>query len=68
MLPIDDADERHRVAILPSAEHSPVLPSTPLPEILINSDDYNRLLLLAEQAEPEMPYVAAYLERELGRA
>ena len=45
-----------------------MLPSTPLPDILINSDDYNRLLLLAEQAEPAMPYVAAYLERELNRA
>ena len=45
-----------------------MLPSTPLPEILINSDDYNRLLLLAERAEPAMPYVAAYLERELNRA
>jgi regulator of nucleoside diphosphate kinase len=45
-----------------------VLPSSPLPEILINSDDFNRLLLLAERAEPAMPYVAAYLERELMRA
>lgn len=45
-----------------------MLPSTPLPEILINSDDHNRLLLLAERAGPAMPYVAAYLERELNRA
>lgn len=45
-----------------------MLPSTPLPEILINSDDHRSLLALAEAAEPAQPYVAAYLERELHRA
>ena len=45
-----------------------MLPSRSLPDIVINSDDYNRVLLLAEQASRNMPYVAAYLERELNRA
>ena len=45
-----------------------MLPSSPLPDILINSDDYNRVLLLAERWNTQMPYVAAYLQRELGRA
>jgi Transcription elongation factor len=45
-----------------------VFPSLPLPDILINSDDYNRVLLLAERASETMPYVSAYLERELSRA
>jgi regulator of nucleoside diphosphate kinase len=45
-----------------------VLPSASLPDILINSDDYNRVLLLAEQVSVQMPYVSAYLERELNRA
>lgn len=43
-------------------------PSLPLPDILINSDDYNRVLLLAERTVDTMPYVSAYLERELNRA
>jgi len=43
-------------------------PSEPLPDILINSDDYNRVLLLAERATETLPYVSAYLERELKRA
>lgn len=42
--------------------------SLPLPAILINSDDYNRVLLLAERSASAMPYVSAYLERELHRA
>ncbi len=45
-----------------------MLPAGPLPDILVNSDDYNRVLLLAERSVAEMPYVAAYLERELERA
>lgn len=47
---------------------SDVFPSLPLPEILINSDDYDRVMLLAEKATDSMPYVSAYLERELERA
>ena len=43
-------------------------PTLPLPEILINSDDYNRVLLLAERSVDSLPYVSAYLERELKRA
>lgn len=46
----------------------PVIPSLPLPEILINSTDYNRVLTLAERSVHTMPYVSAYLERELKRA
>lgn len=46
----------------------PVFPSSPLPEILINSDDYNRVMVLAERSFESMPYVSAYLERELKRA
>ncbi|WP_052726499.1 hypothetical protein [Devosia epidermidihirudinis] len=45
-----------------------MLPSATLPDILINSDDYNRVSLLAERASGQMPYVSAYLERELNRA
>ena len=45
-----------------------MFPSLPLPDILINSDDYNRVLLLAERAFDTNPYVSAYLERELNRA
>ncbi|RDE09628.1 hypothetical protein [Pelagibacterium lacus] len=40
----------------------------PLPDIVINADDYNRVLLLAEKAIDDLPYVSAYLERELRRA
>jgi regulator of nucleoside diphosphate kinase len=43
-------------------------PSLPLPDILINSDDHSRVAQLAEQASRQMPDIAAYLERELGRA
>ncbi len=42
--------------------------SLPLPEILINSDDYNRVAILAERTFRTLPYVSAYLERELNRA
>jgi regulator of nucleoside diphosphate kinase len=45
-----------------------VFPSLPLPEILVNSDDYSRVMLLAEKVSMTMPYVSAYLERELTRA
>jgi len=45
-----------------------LFPSLPLPDILINTDDYNRVLLLAERFSARMPYVSAYLERELERA
>ena len=45
-----------------------MFPARPLPDIRINSDDYNRLLLLAEAVEASLPYVAFYLERELHRA
>ena len=36
-----------------------VFPSQPLPEILVNSDDYNRVMLLAERVSMTMPYVSA---------
>lgn len=42
--------------------------SLPLPAISINSDDYSRVLQLAERSVAVQPYVAAYLERELQRA
>lgn len=45
-----------------------MFPSLPLPDILVNSDDYNRVMLLAERVSMTMPYVSAYLERELNRA
>ncbi len=45
-----------------------MLPSGPLPDLAVNSDDYNRLLLLAERFSAQDPYVSAYLERELNRA
>jgi regulator of nucleoside diphosphate kinase len=45
-----------------------VFPSLPLPDIVINSDDYNRVSLLAEGVRDRLPYVSAYLERELNRA
>jgi regulator of nucleoside diphosphate kinase len=45
-----------------------LLQSIALPEILINSDDYNRVMVLAERTVDTMPYVSAYLERELKRA
>lgn len=45
-----------------------VFPSVPLPPILINSDDYNRVMLLAERSVDSLPYLSAYLERELRRA
>lgn len=45
-----------------------MFPTLPLPDLLINSDDYNRVLLLAERASARLPYVSAYLERELERA
>lgn len=46
----------------------PVFPSLPLPDIIVNADDYNRVMLLAEKVSMTMPYVSAYLERELNRA
>jgi len=45
-----------------------VLAAAPLPDIVINSDDYNRVMLLAKRATVSMPYVASYLVRELNRA
>ena len=45
-----------------------MFPTLPLPQILVNSDDYNRVMLLAERVSMSMPYVSAYLERELQRA
>ena len=45
-----------------------MFPTLPLPQILVNSDDYNRVMLLAEKVSMTMPYVSAYLERELNRA
>jgi regulator of nucleoside diphosphate kinase len=45
-----------------------VLTSVSLPDILINADDHGRIALLAARASADMPYVAAYLERELRRA
>lgn len=45
-----------------------VLTSAALPDLLINADDYDRVSSLAERACEQLPYVAAYLERELKRA
>lgn len=45
-----------------------MFPSMPLPDILINCDDHDRLALLAERVSERLPYVSAYLERELNRA
>lgn len=45
-----------------------VFPSQELPDILINADDHNRVSLLAERCFDSLPYVSAYLERELKRA
>ncbi len=45
-----------------------LLPSQSLPDIIINSDDFDRVALLAERVTRTMPYVSAYLERELNRA
>lgn len=45
-----------------------LLSSAALPDILINSDDYNRVMLLAERVSDRMPYVSSYLVRELNRA
>lgn len=45
-----------------------MFPTLPLPDILINSDDFNRVSLLAEKVSDHLPYVSAYLERELRRA
>lgn len=42
------------------------LSTQPLPDITINTDDYDRVARLAERASE--PYVSAYLERELRRA
>lgn len=53
--------------MLTGAENT-VFPSLPLPDILVNSDDYNRVMMLAERVHTTMPYVASYLERELKRA
>jgi regulator of nucleoside diphosphate kinase len=39
-----------------------------LPEILIPSSDYDRLVEVADRAEHTTPQVAEYLGRELGRA
>jgi regulator of nucleoside diphosphate kinase len=45
-----------------------VLTSLPLPDIRVNSDDFSRVMHLAERVHQSMPYVASYLERELNRA
>lgn len=45
-----------------------MIPSFPLPEIEIKSDDYSRVAALAERVHSQSPYVSAYLERELNRA
>lgn len=45
-----------------------MLTSLPLPDITIKVDDYTRVMTLAERSADTMPYVAAYLERELKRA
>lgn len=45
-----------------------MFPSFPLPHVIVNSDDYNRVMLLAERVADVMPYVSAYLDRELRRA
>lgn len=59
---------RARTLDTPILPRPKVLPSAALPDILINSDDFNRVALLAERASEHMPYVSAYLERELNRA
>ncbi|QMV00211.1 hypothetical protein GHV40_01315 [Devosia sp. D6-9] len=45
-----------------------LLASLPLPDILINTDDFNRVMLLAERVSDRLPYVSSYLVRELNRA
>lgn len=45
-----------------------MLLSATLPDIVVKSDDYHRVMLLAERAHEAMPDVSAYLERELRRA
>lgn len=45
-----------------------MLSTQTLPDILVNSDDFNRVYQLAERVSASMPYVSAYLERELNRA
>lgn len=42
--------------------------SLPLPDIAINADDHDRVAMLAQSVSAQLPYVSAYLERELGRA
>ncbi|OJX19521.1 MAG: hypothetical protein BGO82_07285 [Devosia sp. 67-54] len=46
----------------------PVFPSLPLPDIVIRADDHARVLHLAAGARERLPYVSAYLQRELNRA
>lgn len=58
----DSSVARHRTGVLS------LFPALPLPDILVNSDDYNRVRLLAGQVSLTLPYVSAYLERELNRA
>lgn len=45
-----------------------MFPSLPLPDIVIRADDHARVLHLAAGARERLPYVAAYLQRELNRA
>jgi len=45
-----------------------VFPSLPLPDIVIRADDHARVLHLAAGARERLPYVSAYLQRELNRA
>ncbi|MBN9307120.1 MULTISPECIES: nucleoside diphosphate kinase regulator [unclassified Devosia] len=45
-----------------------MFPSLPLPDIVIRADDHARVLHLAAGARERLPYVSAYLQRELNRA
>lgn len=45
-----------------------MFPSLPLPDIVIKADDHARVLHLAAGVRERLPYVSAYLERELNRA
>lgn len=45
-----------------------MFPTLPLPPIAIKADDHVRIWRLAAEVSRQLPYVSAYLERELKRA
>lgn len=65
---IDRAGAKGENSSILRLQAASVFSSLPLPEILINSDDYGRVWTLAERSAETQPYVSAYLERELKRA